>query len=242
MPQYEVVVQPIIDNNVGVCIRIAIDLSAIMLFPNIDEEGDKFGYYKASHLLRSVDDLIKYGGLSMSGATGVLGGLVQESFGTWDNFTNFLLAEGIPNPGERGAIDVRQNCGYWAAELFIQAVDCGLSLSKAVDKIVSDDRDKSHLGDISVDSRNIVNNVWRDWKPVAHLWAALLRFRIPYSGDGYLHLHEATSLVEGIPGGLEGFVQVARYYYAHSIDNKIKSKHSRTLLTDPETAWEIAVR
>lgn len=240
MPKYSVDRTILEINNPGVNRMISIALSGIMFFPG-KEDLQNLGFYKAAHLLNTVDCMIDFCGYSKEAAGGALILFVEQEFGSWKDFTSLLIANRMPRPGKCGAIDSLACRGHWAGEIFLKVYYDGVGVAEAVKLIKEEGFDKSYLGDISTDVGSVTKNVWAKYKLVAHLWAALCHFEIPDSLDGYIHFDMAKPKVSsGIEyGGLQGFIDVANHYYSNVVDGGVQLKRSNEKLVDSEKAWEI---
>ncbi|NDV18755.1 hypothetical protein GO013_04895 [Pseudodesulfovibrio sp. JC047] len=240
MPEFPIHYGQIEVNDPGINRVISIALSGLMLFPK-EKDKHKLGHYKARCLLQSVPFLIDHGGYSKERAGSVLVPLVEESFGTWENFMFFLLSKRIPGEG-KGSLQSFAHQGYIAGMIFLEVFVNRVGLKEAVEKIIDSAKEQKMLEEFGTSAENLINNVWASWKPVAHLWAALTWYEMPEPDDSYIALDRIVPK-QGSPSslaeGLMGFLELAQYYYDYSVEHKIKFKQSSRVLVDSERAWNV---
>lgn len=223
---------------------LAINIAAVMLYPRDSDKILRL-HYIARCLVSSVPFLVGEGRHPEEEVGNIFYSLVQCAFGCWELFEEALLMHKLPAKG-RGSLEERSKMGYEAGALFRAAFYHESSLRAAT----------SHLSEVLGNSpelmqdigylskENLLNNIWPQFKDVAHLWASLHVFELPEGGDKYIALDRATPRgeVRGmIPSGLAGIVGLANDYYDKSTTMQIRAKKAATPLINPKTAWRVVL-
>ncbi|MFW5499420.1 MULTISPECIES: hypothetical protein [unclassified Maridesulfovibrio] len=241
MPDFPLVHDQLVQDDPGLNFIMSVDLSSIMLFPS-PEDLTRLGHYRARCLLKAVPFLIEQCEYKERYIDGVLMTLAEDMYGTWENFTLFVFPESkniIPD----NFLDSAIQKGRIAGMIFQRVMYENMGISEAASDIISRANDIEMIGEYGGDVKNIVNNIWRPRKIVAHWWAALLNFEVTNRGKDYMALDTLVpkDRKSCLKNGLVGFVSVVNQYYSEAVERGVVYKRSRRKLIDPDKAWRIVL-
>lgn len=226
-------------NNPGISRAISITLTSRMLFPKEKNDISR-QHYQSLNVLHSVSFLTNECGFSKEEAGSQLINLAEGVLGSWDRFVLSLVSKKMSEQGH-GSVSALAEKALIAGLLFYVVFVERCSLHEAASMIYSGAESSGLLGQRSFQVDNIVNNIWAQWKPVAHLWAALSHFEMPNPTDSYIALDKVVLKNKDLPveEGLEGLIELAEYYYVTSVEEGIGFKQSSQKLVDPKSAWNV---
>ena len=86
---------------------------------------------------------------------------------------------------------------------------------------------------------NLIKNYWSPFKPVAHLWMAMLSFTLPDEPDGIVRIDKAikNETLKGCRNGWKGIVDYAESIFHEAVGIQRKQTHKKLL--DPEKSFRL---
>lgn len=208
-----------------------------MIFPRPTEHGHRIRY-QALSIKTALKELEQQ---SPKAYLEIMQAIIEDTFGSHSTYCDVLTQASFPNKGD-GSLQSRAWQGGLTGQILLGILQTEKTLDAVAEtlhqtllKMPLEDRREFSCP--SAD--NLIKNYWSPFKPVAHLWMAMLSFTLPDEPDGIVRIDKAikNETLKGCRNGWKGIVDYAESIFHEAVGIQRKQTHKKLL--DPEKSFRL---
>lgn len=208
-----------------------------MVFPRANEHWHRTRY-KALAIKTALKELEQQNAKSY---LEIMQAIIEETFGTHSAYCDILTQASFPNKGD-GSLQSRAWQGMLVGNMLLGVLQTEAALESVAETLYQTliKTPREEREDCSCPSAdNLLKNYWSPFKPVAHLWMAMLSFTLPEELDDVVRI-DKTIKNETLKGGRDGWKGIVDYaeIILHEAAG-IQRKQTHKKLLDPEKSFRL---